>query len=138
MKNKYRVLREEFELKCYRKEKKLTQKQIEKLLNCEKPFISKVEKEEHLFPETMQAVLRDIYGDITEYITIKEDMKLQGVTPAEFLEAGADAFTRQMVRMMNDKLIAPYGLLEEKDKQIEQLNRIIGGLESELSKLKKD
>ena len=86
----------------------------------------------------MQAVLRDIYGDITEYITIKEDMKLQGVTPAEFLEAGADAFTRQMVRMMNDKLIAPYGLLEEKDKQIEQLNRIIGGLESELSKLKKD
>lgn len=129
---------EVFDLKRFRKDKKLTQKQIAELLNCEQPFISKVEKEERLFPETMQAVLRDIYGDITEYITIKEDMKLQGVTPAEFLEAGADAFTRQMVRMMNDKLIAPYGLLEEKDKQIEQLNRIIGGLESELSKLKKD
>ena len=129
---------EVFDLKRFRKDKKLTQKQIAELLNCEQPFISKVEKEERLFPETMQAVLRDIYGDITEYITIKEDMKLQGVTPAEFLEAGADAFTRQMVRMMNDKLIAPYGLLEEKDKQIEQLNRIIGGLETELSKLKKD
>ena len=36
---------EVFDLKRFRKDKKLTQKQIAELLNCEQTFISKVEKE---------------------------------------------------------------------------------------------
>lgn len=51
--------------------------------------------------------------------------------------AGADAFSRQVVKMMNDKLIAPYGMLVEKDKEIERLNRLIGRLQNEIEELKK-
>lgn len=123
---------EVFDLKRFRKEKKLTQKQLAEILNCEQPFISKVEKEERLFPESMLSTIKDIYGDITEYITIKEDTVLHGISPQEFMQVGVDAFSRQMVNMMNDKLIAPYGFLEEKDKEIERLNRLIGKLEKEL------
>lgn len=50
---------------------------------------------------------------------------------------GADAFSRQVVKMMNDKLIAPYGMLVEKDKEIERLNRLIGRLQNEIEELKK-
>ena len=37
----------------------------------------------------------------------------------------------------NDKLIAPYGMLVEKDKEIERLNRLIGRLQYEIEELKK-
>lgn len=43
-----------------------------------------------------------------------------------------------IVRMMNEKQIAPYGLLEDKDKQIERLNRQIGRLEAELEAAKRE
>lgn len=52
--------------------------------------------------------------------------------------AGADAFSRQVVKMMNDKLIAPYGILVEKDKEIERLNRLIGRLQNEIEELKRE
>ena len=51
--------------------------------------------------------------------------------------AGADAFSRQIVQMMNEKLIAPYSLLVEKDKEIEKLNREIGKLQAQLEQYKK-
>lgn len=43
-----------------------------------------------------------------------------------------------IVKMMNEKQIAPYGLLEDKDKQIEKLNRQIGRLEAELEAAKRE
>ena len=59
-------------------------------------------------------------------------------SPQEFINAGADAFTRQLVKMMNEKLIAPYSALLEKDMIIERLNREIGRLEMQLEDAKKD
>ena len=55
----------------------------------------------------------------------------------DFITAGGEAFSRHIVRMMNDRLIVPYGLLEERDKQIENLNRQIGRLEAQLEAARK-
>lgn len=126
-----------FDLQRFRRDNNLTQKQIAKMLECEQPFISKVEKRERLFPESMQAVLQSEYGDITEYITEIDGVSIPDATPSDLLFAGADAFSRQLVAMMNDKLIAPYSLLEEKDKEIERLNREVGKLQTLLEMEKK-
>lgn len=66
----------------------------------------------------------------------EDEMRVKA-TPTEFMLAGAEAFSQQLVKMMNDRLIAPYGQLEAKDKEIETLNRYIGRLESEIEALKK-
>ena len=55
----------------------------------------------------------------------------------DFITAGGEAFSSMIVRMMNEKQIAPYGLLEEKDKAIANLNRQIGRLEALLEVAKK-
>lgn len=39
--------------------------------------------------------------------------------------------------MMNEKLIAPYSMLIEKDKEIERLNREIGRLQAKIEEGKK-
>ena len=48
----------------------------------------------------------------------------------ELITAGGEAFSNMIVRMMNEKQIAPYGLLADKDAQIADLNRQIGKLEA--------
>lgn len=90
-----------FDLKRFRLDRKLTQKELAEILMC------------------------------------KQNTVLKKVTPEDFMFAGADAFSRQVVKMMNDKLIAPYGMLVEKDKEIERLNRLIGRLQNEIEELKK-
>lgn len=90
-----------FDLKRFRLDRKLTQKELAEILMC------------------------------------KQNTVLKEVTPEDFMFAGADAFSRQVVKMMNDKLIAPYGMLVEKDKEIERLNRLIGRLQNEIEELKK-
>lgn len=85
-------------------------------------------------------ILQSKFGDISRYysdISPKQNTVLKEVTPEDFMFAGADAFSRQVVKMMNDKLIAPYGMLVEKDKEIERLNRLIGRLQNEIEELKK-
>ena len=55
----------------------------------------------------------------------------------ELITAGGEAFSNMIVRMMNEKQIAPYGLLDDKDAQIADLNRQIGKLEALLEVAKK-
>lgn len=55
----------------------------------------------------------------------------------EFVTAGGEAFASMIVRLMNEKQIAPYGLLADKDKEIADLNRQIGKLEALLEVAKK-
>lgn len=55
----------------------------------------------------------------------------------DFITAGGEAFSSMLVRMMNEKQIAPYGLLADKDKEIAELNREIGKLEALLEVAKK-
>lgn len=126
-----------FDLQLFRRDKNLTQKQLAKILSCEQSFVSRVEKNSRQFPESMQVILQSIYGDITEYITEIDPVNISDTTAKNLLFAGADAFTRQMMQMMNDKLIAPYAMIIEKDKEIERLNRLVGKLDAQIESSRK-
>lgn len=128
---------EVFDLKRFRSDKKITQAELTTVLDCRQSFISAIESGKRALPKDKRDILENKYGDISDYITAKEDTILQGITPQEMLYSGADAFSRQVVKMMNDKLIAPYGMLTEKEKEIEKLNRQIGRLEAELEAARK-
>lgn len=121
-----------FDLKRFRIDRKLTQKELAELLMCKQNYISNIENGIKPISKEKLDILQSKFGDISRYYSdIKE------VTPEDFMFAGADAFSRQVVKMMNDKLIAPYGILVEKDKEIERLNRLIGRLQNEIEELKK-
>lgn len=129
---------EVFDLKRFRGDKKVTQAELTTILECRQSFISAIESGKRALPKDKMDILEKKYGDISDYITAKEDTVIHGVTPLEMMQVGADAFSRQVVKMMNDKLIAPYGMLTEKEKEIEKLNREIGRLEAELLAAKKN
>lgn len=128
-----------FDLKRFRKENNLTQKDLADLLGVNQVFISRVEKGEKQFSQEKMVILQSKYGYITNYLKEEEAeaVSIPDATPQDLLFAGADAFSRQIVQMMNEKLIAPYSLLIEKDKEIEKLNRHIGKLEAQIENSKK-
>lgn len=127
-----------FDLKRFRNDKKLTQVDLANLFSCNQNFISRIEKGIRSIPTDKLDILQSKYGDISKYNIEKTDGTIiSGTTPQEMMFAGADAFSRQLVQMMNEKLIAPYSLLEEKDKEIERLNRVVGKLETLLEERKK-
>ena len=137
-----------FDLKRFRKDKNLTQKDMADILSCGQAFISHVEKGIKDLPQDKRNILEERFGNICSYdmgnITSiskeqKQPKKVEEVrTDAkDLLFAGADAFSRQIIQMMNEKLIPPYSMIEEKDKEIERLNREIGKLEAQLEQREK-
>ena len=137
-----------FDLNRFRKDKNLTQKDMADILSCGQAFISHVEKGIKDLPQDKRNILEERFGNICSYdmgnITSiskeqKQPKKVEEVrTDAkDLLFAGADAFSRQIIQMMNEKLIAPYSMIEEKDKEIERLNREIGKLEAQLEQREK-
>lgn len=121
-----------FDLKRFRLDRKLTQKELAEILMCKQNYISNIENGIKPISKEKLDILQSKFGDISKYYS-----DISPVTPEDFMFAGADAFSRQVVKMMNDKLIAPYGMLVEKDKEIERLNRLIGRLQNEIEELKK-
>ena len=80
----------------------------------------------------------DVFGKIeamVEEITIQERREAESGIE-ELLQAGANAFSKELLRMMEAKQIAPYSLLVEKDNEIARLNQTIGQLKQELKQLK--
>lgn len=129
-----------FDLKRFRLDRKLTQKELAEILMCKQNYISNIENGIKPISKEKLDILQSKFGDISKYysgISPKQNTVLKEATPEDFMFAGADAFSRQVVKMMNDKLIAPYGMLVEKDKEIERLNRLIGRLQNEIEGLKK-
>ena len=129
-----------FDLKRFRLDRKLTQKELAEILMCKQNYISNIENGIKPISKEKLDILQSKFGDISKYysdISPKQNTVLKEVTNEEFKYAGDDAFSRQVVKMMNDKLIAPYGMLEEKDKEIERQNRLIGRLQNEIEELKK-
>lgn len=127
-----------FDLKRFRLDKKLTQVDLAELFSCKQNFISRIEAGIRPIPSEKLDILQSKFGDISDYYTEKaEGVLLPDANPQEMLFAGADAFSRQLIQMMNEKLIAPYSLLEEKDKEIEKLNRMVGKLQALLDERKK-
>lgn len=143
------------DLKRLRLEKGITQKELAQLLSCGQSFIANVENGRRDLPPVKIEILEKKFGDICSYITNDvEEIKSKGnkskstVTKqpiqhesteatTELLFAGADAFSRQLIQLMNEKLIAPYSMIVEKEKEIERLNREIGRLEALLEVSKK-
>lgn len=72
---------------------------------------------------------------MVEEVTIQERREAESGIE-ELLQAGANAFTKELLRMMEAKQIAPYSLLVEKDNEIARLNQTIGQLKQELKQLK--
>lgn len=72
---------------------------------------------------------------MVEEITIQERREAESDIE-ELLQAGANAFSKELLRMMEAKQIAPYSLLVEKDNEIARLNQTIGQLKQELKQLK--
>lgn len=72
---------------------------------------------------------------MVEEITIRERREAESGIE-ELLQAGANAFSKELLRMMEAKQIAPYSLLVEKDNEIARLNQTIGQLKQELKQLK--
>lgn len=80
----------------------------------------------------------ELYGRIeamVEEVTIRERREAESGIE-ELLQAGANAFSKELLRMMEAKQIAPYSLLVEKDNEIARLNQTIGQLKQELKQLK--
>lgn len=127
-----------FDLKRFRSDKNLTQKELAEVFSCNQNFISRIESGIRQTPAEKLDILQLKYGDISEYYKEeKGGVSLPDTTPQDLMFAGADAFSRQIVQMMNEKLIAPYSLLVEKDKEIARLNKEIGKLEAQLEAAKK-
>lgn len=138
-----------FDLKRFRKDNNLTQNEMADILSCGQAFISHVEKGIKDLPQDKRSILERRYGNICSYdlgnITYvnkeqkqpKEIIEEAKTDAKDLLFAGADAFSRQIIQMMNEKLIAPYSMLVEKDKEIERLNREIGRLEARIEESKK-
>lgn len=127
-----------FDLKQFRKDNNLTQKDLADLFECNQVFISRIEKGERQIPPDKMVILQSKYGNITSYYKeLAEGVSVPEATPQDLLFTGADVFSRQIIQMMNEKLIAPYSLVVEKDKEIEKLNREIGKLQAQLEASKK-
>lgn len=139
------------DLKRLRKEKGITQKELAQLLSCGQSFIANVENGRRDLPPVKIEILERKFGNICSYITndVEIENKPKTIAPkqhsqtekmevsTDILFAGADAFSRQLIQLMNEKLIAPYSMITEKEKEIERLNREIGRLEALLEVSKK-
>ena len=80
----------------------------------------------------------DMLADETEETQPTANKQVQvNEDSLDFITAGGEAFSTMIVRMMNEKQIAPYGLLADKDREIAELNRQIGKLEALLEVAKR-
>lgn len=90
-----------------------------------------------VIPKSKHEILRRLQSKHDGKSEKIEGITIPDATPQDLILAGAESFGTQIVKMMNDKLIAPYSLLAEKDKEIERLNREIGKLKAQLDASKK-
>lgn len=134
-----------FDLKSFRRDKNITQTEIAKMFSCNQNFISRIESGIRPIPTDKLEILQLKYGDISGYYRDLEPQRQNqqakqvqvNEDSLDFITAGGEAFSSMIVRMMNEKQIAPYGLLADKDKEIAELNRQIGKLEALLEVAKK-
>ncbi len=116
------------------------------MFSCNQNFVSRIESGIRPIPTDKLEILQSKFGDISEYYregleppqSDKQTKQVQvNEDSLDFITAGGEAFSTMIVRMMNDKQIAPYGLLADKDAQIADLNRQIGKLEALLEVVKR-
>lgn len=134
-----------FDLKAFRRDNGITQAELAVFFGCNQNFISRIEGGIRSIPADKLEILEAKYGDISKYYRERPSQKIGNINsgsnsnePVAAHPNEAASGSELIVRMMNEKQIAPYGLLEDKDKQIERLNRQIGRLEAELEAAKRE
>ena len=63
-----------------------------------------------------------------------KDILLKDITPQELLQIGAEAFTQEIKKMIEKKIIAPYDVVVKRDQEIEKLKKKITELEAKNKK----
>lgn len=125
------------DFEALRKENNLTQTDLAKILGVGQSFLSALERGKKTLSKDKIEILKNKFGDISKYITDQPKLVIEGVTSEDVKRMSVDVFTKKLIEMMNDKLIAPYALVDDQKKEIERLNRYIGRLEAEINDKKK-
>jgi len=128
-----------FDLKRFRKDKNLTQVEVAELFLCKQNFISNIEAGIKPMPQDKIELLQSKFGDISDYIIEKEDIdfKIKNTTPYDIAVMGGEVYANLLNKLIREKQLAPFALLEQKDQEIKELNREIGRLEERLENSKK-
>ncbi len=114
---------EQVDLKRFRADKKLTQVDLADLFGCNQNFISDIENGKKPMPVDKLEILKEKYGDITAYITEKDNpMMAEGNNIIQQSGKGNNITQQQADGNTVNRFIS---LLEKKDEQIDRLLTII-------------
>lgn len=120
-------------IKAIAKEQKVTIRELAKSIGITEAGLQKLIRENSTKVDTLELISKRLNVPISVFFDESPKEKL---SPKELMEFGNESFAGILTRLFEAKTIAPYSLIEEKDKEIEKLNREIGRLEERLSKRK--
>lgn len=129
-----------FDLKLFRKDKKISQTKLAEILGVGQSFISQIESGKDPMPEAFIIKLSEIYptDNIRSYAK-KDDIefKIKEADAFDIATMGGEVYANLLNKLIRDKQLAPFALLEQKEQEIKELNREIGRLEERLENSKK-
>lgn len=113
---------QQIDLKKLRADKKITQAYLGELFGCNQNFISDIENGKKTLPPDKFEILKDKYGDISAYITDKNQSMLADGNNIIQQSGKGNNITQQADGNTVNRFIS---LLEKKDEQIDRLLTII-------------
>lgn len=131
-----------FDLKRFRKERNITQKEIARIANYPQGFISAMENGRNATPDAFIKLLSEVYGiaDLSSYIfedknvAYKERGEMKGKSGGKSSSSSVDQSLVDHIIYMNERLLSQ---IDERDKTIAELRQTIENLRVELAKQKK-
>lgn len=116
----------DLDVKKIRERLGLTQDELAKQIGVSRNTIINYEKG-GVIPESKRTILGNLFKD--GYIDNEEnEVIIKGATPETIAQLAQLTFSEQLVRMFQDKEIAPYSLVDEKEEEIARLNEEIARL----------
>ncbi len=65
------------------------------------------------------------------------EFNIENATPCDIVAMGGEVYSSLLNKLIREKQLAPYALIEQKEQEIKELNREIGRLEEKLANSKK-
>lgn len=118
------------------REKKLSLRDVAAKVGITEQGLQKLIRENSTKVETLETIAKVLGVSASEFFS-EPGIHIPIANPLEFVKMGADVFAEQLNAMVKKKILAPYSFVEEKDKEIERLNREIGRLQTLLEMEKK-
>lgn len=113
---------QQIDLKKLRTDKKITQAYLGELFGCNQNFISDIENGKKTLPPDKFEILKEKFGDISAYITNKDQAMLAEGNNIIQQSGKGNNITQQADGNTVNRFIS---LLEKKDEQIDRLLTII-------------